>query len=40
MIASLIRFSIKHAGVIVGLAFIVIAYGIYQIKISPLNVFP
>ena len=40
MIASLIRFSIKHAGVIVGLALIVIAYGIYQIKISPLNVFP
>ena len=40
MIASLIRFSIKHAGAIVGLAFIVIAYGIYQIKISPLNVFP
>ena len=40
MIASLIRFSIKHAGVIIGLAFIVIAYGIYQIKISPLNVFP
>ena len=40
MIASLIRFSIKNAGVIVGLAFIVIAYGIYQIKNSPLNVFP
>ena len=40
MIASLIRFSIKHAGVIIGLAFIVIVYGIYQIKNSPLNVFP
>ena len=40
MIASLIRFSIKHAGVVIGLAFIVIAYGIYQIKNSPLNVFP
>ena len=40
MIASLIRFSIKYAGVVIGLAFIVIAYGIYQIKNSPLNVFP
>ena len=40
MIASLIRFSIKHTGVIIGLAFIVVAYGIYQIKNSPLNVFP
>ena len=40
MIASLIRFSIKNAGVIIGLALIVIAYGIYQIKNSPLNVFP
>ena len=40
MIASLIRFSIRHTGVIIGLALIVIAYGIYQIKNSPLNVFP
>ena len=40
MIASLIRSSIKHAGVVIGLAFIVVAYGIYQIKNSPLNVFP
>jgi len=40
MIASLIRFSIRHTGVIIGLALIVVAYGIYQIKNSPLNVFP
>ena len=37
---SLIRFSIRFPGVIIGLALIVIAYGIYQIKQSPLNVFP
>ncbi|MBT7120361.1 MAG: efflux RND transporter permease subunit, partial [Nitrosomonadales bacterium] len=37
---SVIRFSIRHPGVIIGLAFIIIAYGIYQIKQSPLNVFP
>jgi len=37
---SIIRFSIRHPGVIVGLAFIIIAYGINQIKQSPLNVFP
>ena len=40
MIASLIRFSIKYAGVVVGLALIVMTYGIYEIKNSPLNVFP
>ncbi len=40
MIAAFIRFSIKYPGVIIGLAFIVIAYGLYQIKQSPLNVFP
>ena len=36
----IIRFSIRHPGVIIGLAFIIIAYGINQIKQSPLNVFP
>jgi len=40
MMGSLIRFSIRFPGVIIGLALIVIAYGIYQIKQSPLNVFP
>ena len=38
--SSLIKFSIKYAGVIIGLALIVIVYGIVQIKNSPLNVFP
>jgi len=37
---SIIRFSIRHPGVIIGLAFIITAYGINQIKQSPLNVFP
>jgi len=37
---SIIRFSIRHPGVIIGLALIIIAYGINQIKHSPLNVFP
>ena len=37
---SIIRFSIRHPGVIIGLALIIIAYGINQIKQSPLNVFP
>ena len=40
MMGSLIRFSIRFPGVIIGLALIVIACGIYQIKQSPLNVFP
>ena len=40
MMGQLIRFSIRYPGVIVGLSLLVIAYGIYQIKQSPLNVFP
>lgn len=40
MMASFIRFSIRYPGVIIGLAFLIIAYGIYQIRLSPLNVFP
>lgn len=38
--SSLIKFSIRYAGVIIGLALITILYGIIQIKNSPLNVFP
>ena len=37
---SIIRFSIRHPGFIIGLALIITAYGINQIKQSPLNVFP
>jgi Cu/Ag efflux pump CusA len=39
-VSSLIKFSIRYAGVIIGLALITILYGIIQIKNSPLNVFP
>ena len=38
--SSIIKFSIKYAGVIIGLALIIVVYGIVQIKNSPLNVFP
>ena len=37
---QLIKFSIKFPGVIIGLSLLIIVYGIYQIKESPLNVFP
>jgi len=37
---SLIRFSIRYPGIIIGISIIIIAYGLYQIKQSPLNVFP
>ena len=40
MMAALIRFSIRYPGVVIGLAFLIIAYGIYQVRLSPLNVFP
>ena len=38
--SSIIKFSIRYAGVIIGLALITVLYGIIQIKNSPLNVFP
>ncbi len=40
MMGALIRFSIRFPGVVIGLALLIIVYGIYQIKLSPLNVFP
>ena len=40
MMGALIRFSIRFPGVVIGLALLIIVYGIYQIKQSPLNVFP
>jgi CzcA family heavy metal efflux pump len=39
-VSSIIKFSIRYAGVIIGLALITVLYGIIQIKNSPLNVFP
>lgn len=40
MMAALIRFSIRFPGVIIGFALIILLYGSYRIKQSPLNVFP
>lgn len=40
MMSSIVKFSIKYTGVIIGLAVIAIIFGLYQISRSPLNVFP
>ena len=40
MMAALIRFSIKYPGVIIGFALLILMYGSFKIKQSPLNVFP
>jgi CzcA family heavy metal efflux pump len=38
--SSIVKFSIRYTGVIIGLAAIAIIFGLYQITRSPLNVFP
>ena len=40
MIASIVRFSIRRAGVVVALAIAVIVYGLYRINNASLDVFP
>ena len=40
MMSSIVKFAIRYTGVIIGLAIIVIIFGLYQISRSPLNVFP
>ncbi len=40
MIAALVRFSIRYAGVVVALAATVVAYGIYTLSRANLDVFP
>ena len=40
MMSSIVKFSIRYTGVIIGLACIAIIFGLYQITRSPLNVFP
>ena len=40
MMSSIVKFSIRYTGVIIGLAAIAIIFGLYQITRSPLNVFP
>jgi CzcA family heavy metal efflux pump len=38
--SSIVKFSIRYTGVVIGLAIIAIIFGLYQINRSPLNVFP
>ena len=40
MMSSIVKFSIRYTGVIIGLAVIAMIFGFYQISRSPLNVFP
>ncbi len=40
MMSSIVKFSIRYTGVIIGLAVIAVIFGLYQITRSPLNVFP
>ena len=40
MMSSIVKFSIRYTGVIIGLAVIAMIFGLYQITRSPLNVFP
>lgn len=40
MMSTLVRFSIRFSGVIIGLASLILLYGIYTLKNSSLDVFP
>jgi len=40
MMSGLVRFSIRYAGVIIGLALLVITYGLYSLTRANLDVFP
>ncbi|MBM3350860.1 MAG: efflux RND transporter permease subunit [Betaproteobacteria bacterium] len=40
MMSALVRFSIRFSGVIIGLATLVVVYGLYSLMRSNLNVFP
>ena len=40
MMSALVRFSIRYNGVIIGLAFLLVFYGIYSLSRSHLDVFP
>ncbi|MDZ4211524.1 MAG: efflux RND transporter permease subunit, partial [Methylotenera sp.] len=40
MISALVRFSIRFSGVIIGLAMIMVLYGLYTLNRSNLDVFP
>lgn len=40
MMSSLVKFSIRFSGVIIGLAFLIVFYGLYALSTSNLDVFP
>ena len=40
MLASIVRFSIRFRGVVIGLAALVMLYGIYQLSRAGLDIFP
>jgi Cu/Ag efflux pump CusA len=40
MIAAIVRFSIRHAGVVVAFAVTIVAYGLYTLSRANLDVFP
>lgn len=40
MMSSIVKFSIRYAGVIIGLCLLVVAYGLFSLTRSNLNVFP
>ena len=40
MIAHIVRLSIRYAGVVVALALVLVAYGLYRLSRADLNVFP
>lgn len=40
MMASIVRFSIRFYGVIIGLAILIVLYGMYSLTRSNLDVFP
>ena len=40
MMSALVRFSIRFSGVIIGLASLIVIYGVYSLTRSNLDVFP
>ena len=40
MMSSIVRFAIRYYGVVIGLASLVVLYGIYSLTRSNLDVFP
>ena len=40
MMSAIVRFAIRHSGVVIGLACLVVVYGIYSLTRSNLDVFP